>query len=136
MPAHSDKFPWPNFYGHFKFFEDRMRSHGGVMSLERRGEGLYELVRRNGEAIRVFICDCYAFGVAEYMEAIEHLGPLNAIIINSAWCGYSPDVKRHCREQRVGIFKIADFMAALNRDNFWDYLTQSEVEYFRKNGWA
>ena len=135
MTAYSDKFPWSNYYGNFQFFEDRMRSHDGVMSLERCGEGLYVLVRRNGEVIKVFICECYAFGVAEYMETISHLGPLNAIIINSEWCGYTYDVKRHCREQMVGIFKIVAFMAALNRDNFWDYLTQSEVEYFRKNGW-
>ena len=135
MPAYSDKFPWPSYYGHFDFFESRMKSHNAVVSLERCGEGLYNLLRRNGN-IKVFVCECYAYGVAEYMESVEYLGHLDAIIINSLWCGYSLDVKRHCMELKVGIFKISDFMASLNRDNFWTYLNSDEIQDFKKMGWA
>ena len=86
--------------------------------------------------IRVFICDCYSFGVAEYMEVLNQIGHVDAIIINSNWCGYSLDVKHYCMEYKVGVFNIGDFMAALNRPNFWTYLNSFEVEDFKKMGWA
>lgn len=135
MPAYSDQFPWQSYYGDFRFFEDRMKLHSDVVSLEHGGTGIYELVRKNGTRLRVFICECYAFGVAQYVEAVEHLGGLDAVIINSAWCGYSPDAKRYCQDQKVGLFKIGDFMAALNRSDFWNHLNADEIEFFKEKGW-
>src|SRR3546814_1248291 len=35
------------------------------------------------------ICECYAFGVADYIETTGKLGHLDLVIINSAWCGYA-----------------------------------------------
>lgn len=135
MPAFSSKFPWPSHYGNFNFFENKMRSHNKISSVNSIGNGIYSLKLKDGRDLRIFICECYAFGVAQYMETAEILGNLDAIIINSAWCGYSPDAKRHCRQNRVGLFMIGEFMAALNRRNFWEYLTEAEKEYFKKNGW-
>lgn len=87
MPAHSEHFPWPSHYGHYKYFEGQMNRHGKVASLTAEGNGVYQLTRSRGDTLRVFICECYVFGVAEYIETIEQLGRLNAVIINSAWCG-------------------------------------------------
>src|SRR3546814_5256989 len=56
------------------------------------------LRRTRGDVLRLFICECYAFGVADYIETTGKLGHLDLVIINSAWCGYSPDAKRYCRE--------------------------------------
>jgi hypothetical protein len=135
MTGHSQNFPWPSYYGHYDFFEGQMGKHGRVAALTPQGNGVYELTRARGDNLRVFICECYAFGIAEYIETVEQLGPINAAIINSAWCGYSPDAKRHCREESVGLFKIGEFMGALNRDDYWNYLTEYEQEYFRRQGW-
>lgn len=135
MAVHDENFPWPSCYGHFKFFESQLTKHGKVASLTALGDGVYELARAKGDTLRVFICECYAFGVAEYMETVEQLGGLNAIIINSAWCGYSPDTKRQCREEKVGLFKIGEFMSALHRDDYWMYLSDRETVYFKKQGW-
>ncbi|MDH6234922.1 hypothetical protein M2281_005543 [Mesorhizobium soli] len=135
MAAHSAIFPWPSHYGHYRFFEGQIIRHGKVASLKSEGSGAYQLTRTRGDALRVFICECYAFGIAEYFETIEQLGRLDAVIINSAWCGYSPDAKRHCRDENVGLFSIGEFMGALHRDDHWAYLTDKEEEYFRKQGW-
>jgi hypothetical protein len=45
------------------------------------------------------------------------------------------EVKRYCREHGVGIFDIRGFMAALNSNNFWEYLTKEEKDFFQENGW-
>ena len=112
-----------------------MNSHERITALNAKGGGVYDLKRGDGEVLRVFICECYAYGVAEYKDTVDNLGKINAVIINSAWCGYSPDAKFHCREQHVGLFKISEFMAALHRNDYWNYLTKDEKEYFEKQGW-
>jgi len=135
MAARNETFPWTSYYGHYNYFEGQMAKHGKVVSLTPQGKGIYELTRAQGGTLRVFICECYAFGVAECMETIEQLGEIDAVIINSAWCGYTPDAKRYCRESNVGLFKIGEFMGALHRNDYWLYLTDAEEEYFQKQGW-
>lgn len=135
MAGHSASFPWPSYYGHFNYFERAMQQHRKVASLTAEGNGVYRLIRANGDTLRIFICECYAFGVAEYMETVGQLGNLHAVIINSAWCGYSPDAKRHCRDENVGLFRIGEFMGALHRDDYWAYLTDQEAKYFEERGW-
>lgn len=135
MAANSESFPWPSYYGHYDFFEGRMDRHGKVAALVQQREGVYDLTLKDGRALRAFICECYAFGVAEFMEVVERIGSVDVVIIDSAWCGYSPEAKRHCREIGVGLFKIGEFMAALNRKDFWNYLTEQQTEYFEACGW-
>ncbi len=135
MTAHSEHFPWPSHYGHFNYFEAQMTKHGKVADLTAQGGGVYELTRTQGDTLRVFICECYAFGVAEYLETVENIGKIDVVIINSAWSGYTQDAKAHCCESNVGLFKIGEFMGAMHRDDYWRYLTDKEKEYFKKRDW-
>ena len=135
MPSHSTVFPWPSYYGHFNFFEQRMSAHSRVAKLTALGNGLYELALRSGTTLRVFVCECYSFGIAEYVETTTALGKLDAVIISSAWCGYTWDAKLHSRNEKVGLYKIRDFMAALNKRELWSFLDEFELEHFKKNGW-
>lgn len=132
MPAHNDSFPWMSYYGNYQFFESRMSTHSKVLNIRNTGEGLYEIDLQDGRTLTVFICECYSYGVAEYQESVEKLGNLDAVVINSNWCGYSMDVKLHCQEREVGVFDIKGFMAALNRHDFWNYLTKEEKEYLKQ----
>jgi hypothetical protein len=111
-----------------------MRAHSTVRDLESMGNGRYQLTRLNGDVLQVFVCECYSFGMAEYLETIENLGPLDAVIIDSAWCGYTDEAKVQCRAERVGLFKIGDFMAALNRPEYWSYLNEWEAKRFQNRG--
>jgi hypothetical protein len=135
MSASSSSFPWPPYYGHFQFFEKRMQQHSQVTSLKAHGGGVYDLALRLGDPLRLFICECYSFGAAEYIETIGNLGELDAIVINSAWCGYTSEAKKLCRNEQVGLFKIGDFMAALNKPKIWSYLNETEKDAFEKKGW-
>jgi len=136
MLEHSKSYPWPPYYGHFKFFEERIKTHSQVASLVAKGGGIYELTTKHGNVLTVFICECYSFGAAEYVETLEKLGALNVILINSAWCGYTPDAKRMARDAHIGLFKIGNFMSALNKAKYWEYLTEAEKENFQKRGWS
>jgi hypothetical protein len=135
MSARNKHFPWPSHYGHFRFFEQRMNTHSRLRELTPQDAGVYLLTRDDGTKIRTFICECYAFGVAQYLETVEKIGSVNAVVINSAWCGYTPDAKYYCREQQVGLFTIGEFMSALRQNEYWNYLTNEETEFFEKQGW-
>ncbi|MDA8480758.1 hypothetical protein NNO04_18875 [Citrobacter sp. Awk 4] len=135
MPAENNKFPWLSYYRNYNFFEQRMREHSKVVSCENINIGLYNIRLTDGKTLKVFICECYAFGTAEYVESCENYGELNAVVISSNWCGYSLDIKRDCMQNNVGIFNIGGFMAAINRDMFWTYMTEYEKERFKEYGW-
>jgi len=132
MPAHNDSFPWMSYYGNYTFFEGCMRSHNKVANIQNIGEGLYEIDHADGRTLIVFICECYSFGMAEHFESVENLGDLNAVIINSNWCGYTMEAKLFCRDNGVGLFDIKGFMAALNIYDYWNYLTKEEKERTQK----
>jgi len=134
MPATNDSFPWLAHAGNYKFFEDKIDFHFQVSKLENIGQGLYEITLKTGRVLRVFICECYSFSVAEYQEVVQHLGTVDVIIINSIWCGYTTDAKFHCRNKKIGLFNIRDFMVSLNIPNFWLYLDKSDTERYTKEG--
>lgn len=107
MPAHNDTFPWMSYYENYRFFESRMQSHSKVSSVLNIGDGLYEITINDGRKLKTFICECYSYGMAEHHESVEKLGHLDAVIINSNWCGYTMDAKLHCQKQNVGLFDIS-----------------------------
>ena len=49
--------------------------------------------------------------------------------------GYTWQAKRTSRSDKVGLYRIGNFMAALNKPNVWDYLNESEAETFKEKGW-
>ena len=126
MAAHNNEFPWLSYYGNYKFFEQRMSEHSKVVELTRIGVGHYRLTRKSGRDLIVFICECYSFSAAEYDEVIENLGPVDAVVISSNWCGYALEFKLDCMSSEVGIFAIGEFMAALNMKEFWTYLSPQQ----------
>lgn len=135
MPAHNKDFPWMSYYGNYNFFEKRMHEHSKVSAITKVNPSLYQIERLDGKIIKAFICECYSFDVAAYIDACQGLGELDAVIISSNWCGYTFDVKRQCMSEQVGVYDISGFMAALNMDNYWQYLTKYEKEKFEENGW-
>jgi hypothetical protein len=99
-----------------------MNGHEKVAQLVDVGGGFFEITRKIGDTLRVFVCECYAFGVAEFSEVQDHCSNVSAIVVSSNWCGYTDDVKAHCATLKVGVFTISEFMGALNRDDYWSYV--------------
>ena len=79
MPAKNEYFPWLSHYGGYKFFEETMKSHNRVNSVETISQGLYKLTLKDSKTIRVFICECYSYGLAEYRETCENVGQLDVM---------------------------------------------------------
>jgi len=94
---------------------------------------IYDVQRTFGDTIRIFICECYSFGAAEYIETMEKLEGINAIIIDSNWCNYTYDAKVMAFSDGVGLYKVVEFMHRI-RDK--DYLAPSEdeIEIYKKSG--
>ncbi|KTD27978.1 MULTISPECIES: hypothetical protein [Legionella] len=136
MPAHSEEYPWMSYYGNYIFFEKKMKEHSKVETITKINPSFYQIKLTDGRVIKTFICECYSFGIAEYLESCHNLGELNAVVISSNWCSYSLEVKRHCMDKNVGVYDIGGFMAAINMDNYWQYLTESEKEKFQEKGWS
>jgi len=135
MAAHNKEFPWMSYYRNYNFFEQRMHEHSKVDFIENIAPGLYNIGLHSERELKIFICECYSFDVAEYIESCENYGALDAVVISSNWCGYSLDVKRHCMSENVGVFDISGFMAAINRNEYWAYMTKYEKDRFQENGW-
>ncbi len=135
MPAHNEHFPWMSYYRNYNFFIQRMHEHSKVNSIDSVNPSLYNIELTSGRTLKVFICECYSFDIAEYVESCENYGKLDAVVISSNWCGYSLDVKRHCMAEQVGVFDIAGFMAAINKNEYWTYLAKYKQERFREKGW-
>ncbi|MFQ6758828.1 MAG: hypothetical protein D9V46_03250 [Deltaproteobacteria bacterium] len=133
MPAHNSTFPWLSYYGHYNFFEERMFDHSKVSSIEQINTGLYDVHLTDGPILRVFICECYAFGDADYHETVGNYGPVNAVIISSNWCGYDFDTKLARMKEKVGIFDIKGFMAAITKPNYWEYMTEHERNILKRS---
>ncbi|WP_084679681.1 hypothetical protein [Curvibacter lanceolatus] len=133
MPAHNSTFPWLSYYGNYRFFEDRMHEHSKVGGVKNIKTGLYDVHLLDGRVLRVFICECYAFDDASYHETVENYGPVNAVIINSNWCGYDFETKLARMHERVGIFDIKGFMTAINTSNYWGYMNADERERLKRS---
>jgi len=126
MPAHNSEFPWLSYYKNYSFFEERMKEHSKVSGLKLINTGLYEITLTRGSVLKVFICECYAFDDAAYHEVIENYGKVDAVVISSNWCSYYFETKLERMREQVGIFDIKGFMAAINKPNHWEYLTEDE----------
>ena len=133
MPAHNSTFPWLSYYGNYKFFEDRMREHSKVQDIKNIDTGLYNVLLVDGRVLRVFICECYAFGDASCHETVENYGSVNAVIISSNWCGYDFEMKLARIQERVGVFDIKGFMVAINKLNYWEYMTEEERDRLKRS---
>ena len=74
MPAENEEFPWLSYYKNYDYFEEIIKNHNKIKSIQNIGIGLYEITLSRDKKLRLFICDCYSFGMAEYYETIGNLG--------------------------------------------------------------
>lgn len=131
MPAANEEFPWLSYHENYDYFENMLKNHSKIKDFQNKDCGLYEITLASDERLSLFICDCYSFGIAEYYETIDNIGELDIIIISSLWCSYAMDLKSYCMSNKIGLFKPKDFMAAIHNKQYWEYMNESEQDYFK-----
>lgn len=100
-----------------QFFEQAMRAHTRVRDVSAVDDHVY-LLRRHGQLsdVRVWVCDVYTLGIADYMAIRDAAPDTNAIVVLSQWNHYTPQARQQGKEDGVGIFKFGEFMSALHRE--------------------
>jgi hypothetical protein len=121
MPATNNDFPWMGHYGRYDYFERAIAEHSKVLGFEKEEEYLFAVALNDGRKLRVFICDCYSFDVADFEEVMAEVDAVDIIVINSNWCGYSNTAKSHSIKHKKGLFKYGEFLGAINYKKFWEY---------------
>jgi hypothetical protein len=98
-----------------EWFEQTLARHTRVEKFRSVGDQVYVVQRRGLPDVRVWLCDVYTLGVADY-EAIRNADPaVDAIVVLSAWNHYTAEAQRLGASEGVGLFKPAELMSALHR---------------------
>jgi hypothetical protein len=99
----------------FEFFETAIRGHSRVKRLARVADQAYVVERQSLPEVRVWLCDIYTLGVADYYAIRDADPEVNAIVVVSIWNSYTADAVQQARNDDVGIFTPKEFMSALHR---------------------
>lgn len=98
-----------------EWFEQRLDQHTRVRGFQAEGDHVYVIQRRGLPDIRVWLCEIYMLGVADY-EAIRNADPaVDAIVVLSAWNHYTPEAQSLGASEGVGVFKPGELLSALHR---------------------
>lgn len=105
-----------------EFFRKAVRGHDKVSGLDSIDDQIYRIDRAGDlDEVFVYITNLYTLGCGDIIEIRSKCRKLNCIVTMSNWNEYTGDAKRYAREQKIGIFKFAEFMGALNFRQPWKY---------------
>lgn len=111
MPDCYTKFPRPQS---ITFFERAMRNHNKVRKINKLSDSYYEIVRLDLSSIRVFVSNYYALSLADYYEVLEEYSDIDCLITISNWNGVTQDAYAQGKRNSVGVFKMDEFLGAIN----------------------
>jgi hypothetical protein len=107
-------------YTQRQFFCQTVGSHDKVEAVDEIDCQTYRVNRADGlSTVTVYITNLYTVGYADIMEIISTTLNLNCIVTMSNWNGYTREAKAYAAENRIGLFKFAEFMGALNFKYIW-----------------
>lgn len=105
-----------------------LANHSFIRSMKKWNICTFEVQLVDGRLLRVFVTNTYYF--TEYtFEKIMIIDPnIDAIICSTPYSTYSEGAKRLCIENKVGLFMLGEFMAAIryDGDRFLNYLPSRE----------
>ena len=108
MPNLSDE-PRPKSV---EFFEQQLTYHSKIARYEKRENFIYKLFLQDGRSYLVWLTNKYTVSITDVVEKIGE--GLNALVTISMWNGYTYEAKEYALQQHFGLFKIREFMGALN----------------------
>lgn len=114
---------WKPRKEHLKFFERVLNGHSKVSRFSKRDPQVFDVERREDlGSLVVLLTDLYSVGLADVIQAQDMVAGLNCIVTVSNWNGYTQDGKEYAKEHQIGLFVLSEFMGALWRRDFWEYV--------------
>ncbi|HVE44893.1 MAG TPA: hypothetical protein VNC84_07165 [Gammaproteobacteria bacterium] len=105
------------------FFKKILSSHDKISRFSEIDPQQFNIERGQGlSSVMVYLSGFYIIGIADCMDIIEEYSDVNCIVTSSSWKSYTKDAKEYASSKRIGLFDISEFMGALNRDDFWNYV--------------
>jgi hypothetical protein len=99
-----------------EFFVQAIGGHVKVKELTAVDDQVFVLERVGLPDVRVWVCDVYTLGVADYMAIRERDPSIDCVVTMSGYNQYTPQTKAQGLAEGVGVFKFAELMGALHRD--------------------
>ncbi|NKC13838.1 MAG: hypothetical protein GKR94_17115 [Gammaproteobacteria bacterium] len=113
---------WDVAYSRIVWFEQLLRSHQNVQTVQRRDDIIFEVERQKQRDHLIALC-CYEYtmGITAVHRAQAEFGKLDLIHIGGGWCGYTEEAKKYCLSSRIGLYVSDEMTGALWRDEVWSY---------------
>jgi len=97
-------------------------SHKKVISFERSRDVVFDILRVPPlSEVRAVLTDIYTIGLADLLDAIEKVPGVSCVIAGGDWNGYSVEAKDYALQNKIGLFTISEFFAALWWKNLHEY---------------
>jgi hypothetical protein len=118
------------YYKDIQFVQMKLQSHDRVVGFERVGNSdqLLAVTRTFADTLHVWLSDVYTLGEAEYLFLREQTPEINCIVSVSGYDRYTGEAKEQAVRDHVGLFKIGEFLGALNVKEFWTYVPRPKTD--------
>jgi hypothetical protein len=108
------------------FLEQRLRSHGAVASFKEISHTTYDITRKKGATVRVRLVGRYLFSEADYHDIRTEDPSVNCILTASPWNRFVDGLREHAKGDKIGMFRMGEFLGALNLERLWEYAKKSK----------
>lgn len=110
-----------------------LKSHKRVVEFTEVSRNVF-LVRRVGNPpIRVMVIDLYTVGYADVIEALSMDEDIKCLVTLSNWNGYTKEAKEYAKSMSIGLFKFSEFMGAIWKRDFWNYVAPDSISSNTQN---
>lgn len=119
-----------------EFFMKVISKHRSVETVEHVELPLFQLIKPNGNELKVLLVYVYILSESEFLEIYSCYQDIDAIVNSSNWTRYTTGAKQLAKEHGIGLFEFKEFMGALNHDSkrlFLNYISPEEREENKKN---
>lgn len=117
------------------FFEKAMNQHDKVAYIRKISEYYYEVIRENMPSVNVLVTNFYTVGLANVQEILSDYNDIDCIVTISNWNGYTQEAQDWGTSHHVGVFKMDEFMGALNVSEPYRYLRPKDRENNSEHPW-
>jgi hypothetical protein len=100
-----------------EFFTQAIGDHDKVIRVNQESDNVFVVERVGGlPEVRVWLCDVYTLGLADYFHITKADPDVDAIVTISGFNSWTREAKEQGYEDEVGVFKFGQFMGALHED--------------------